>query len=277
MNPLPPRAIVGMVHVAALPGTPRSRLAPGAIARQAAEEARVLAQAGVDAVMIENMHDAPYIHGMQDPAVVAGMTACGLAVQDALEKARRGSRRLPMGVQVLSGGQREALAVALTTGAGFIRAENFVFAHVADEGLLERAEAGPLLRYRRGLGAGAEKIAIFTDIKKKHASHAITADIPLSEAVEAAGFFGSDGVIVTGTATGKPTDPDDLAQARAVTRAAGHNLPVLVGSGVNAGTVRSLLELADAVIVGSAIKRGGRWSNAVDPRRAAALVNAARR
>lgn len=46
-----------------------------------------------------------------------------------------------------------------------IRAENFVFASVADEGWSE-ACAGPLLRYRKMIGA--ENVAIFTDIKKKH-------------------------------------------------------------------------------------------------------------
>jgi predicted TIM-barrel enzyme len=45
----------------------------------------------------------------------------------------------------------------------FIRAEGFVFSHVADEGLMN-ACAGQLLRYRKQLGI-EEKVAIFTDIK----------------------------------------------------------------------------------------------------------------
>lgn len=52
-----------------------------------------------------------------------------------------------------------------STGLDFIRAEGFVFSHVADEGLLN-ACAGELLRYRRCIGA--EHVQIFTDIKKKH-------------------------------------------------------------------------------------------------------------
>lgn len=50
-------------------------------------------------------------------------------------------------------------------GLDFIRAEGFVFSHVADEGLMN-ACAGELLRYRKHIGA--EHIQIFTDIKKKH-------------------------------------------------------------------------------------------------------------
>jgi predicted TIM-barrel enzyme len=34
---------------------------------------------------------------------------------------------------------------------------------------------------------------------------------------------------------------------------------------------------ADAIVVGSAIKRGGRWFNPVDPRRCRAMMKAARR
>jgi predicted TIM-barrel enzyme len=45
----------------------------------------------------------------------------------------------------------------------YIRAESFVFSHVADEGLMN-ACAGQLLRYRKQLGI-EEKVAVFTDIK----------------------------------------------------------------------------------------------------------------
>lgn len=47
----------------------------------------------------------------------------------------------------------------------FIRAEGFVFGHVADEGYID-ACAGKLLRYRKSIGA--QDISILTDIKKKH-------------------------------------------------------------------------------------------------------------
>src|SRR6185295_17642379 len=110
---------------------------------------------------------------------------------------------LPLGVQVLAGANKEALAVAHAAGCQFIRAEGFVFAHVADEGLMPEADAGSLLRYRRAIGA--EHIAVLADIKKKHSSHAITADVDLAETAKAAEFFGAEGVVVTGTATGEPT------------------------------------------------------------------------
>ena len=80
-----------------------------------------------------------------------------------------------------------------------MRVEGFVFAHVADEGVIESC-AGALLRYRRAIGA--EGVRIFADIKKKHSAHAITADVDIVETASAAEFFQADGVIVSGAATG---------------------------------------------------------------------------
>lgn len=67
--------------------------------------------------------------------------------------------------QILAGGNQEALAVSKACGLQFIRAECFVFSHIADEGLMN-ACAGPLLRYRKAIDA--EEVLIFTDVKKKH-------------------------------------------------------------------------------------------------------------
>ena len=50
-------------------------------------------------------------------------------------------------------------------GYDLIRAEGFVFGHVADEGWIDGC-AGPLLRYRKMIGA--DRVAVLADIKKKH-------------------------------------------------------------------------------------------------------------
>lgn len=259
---LPPKALIGMVHVAALPGTPAHNGASvELIASAAASEAAALARAGFDALIVENMHDRPYAQREAlGPEITAAMTRVVLEVQAVCP--------LPIGVQILSGGAIPAVAVAAAADASFIRCENFVFAHVADEGLMPQAEAGPLLRYRRNIGA--QHVAVLADIKKKHASHAITADVSIERAAEAAEFFGADAVIVTGGWTGEPAGLDDLRRARAAC-----DLPVMVGSGATPQNIAPMLELADAVIIGTAIKRDGLWSNPVDPRRCDDIVRAA--
>ncbi|MBI1189901.1 MAG: BtpA/SgcQ family protein [Tepidisphaera sp.] len=249
-----------MVHVLALPGTPFAARSLAEIEDVAVREATLLAKVGFDAIIIENMHDRPYVNAPHGPETVAAMTRVGLAI-------RRELPRMPLGVQVLSFGHLEALAIAMAIDGAFIRVENFVFAHVADEGLLADAAAGRLLRERARLGA--THVRLMCDIKKKHASHALTADVPLKDAAKAAEFFGADGLIVTGTHTGTPTDPDDLRAAKD-----GSGLPVWVGSGVTPDQVRPLLNHADALIVGSSIKKGGAWCNPIDAKRAEAIINA---
>jgi len=256
-RPLGPKALIGMVHVGALPGAPASQDTVPMLAMRAVNEARLLADCGFDAIILENMHDRPYVHGRQGPEVVAAMTRVAVEVVTAVD--------LPLGIQVLSGGEREALAIAQAAEAQFIRCENFVYAHVADEGLLTEAVAGPLLRYRRAIGA--TEIAIMCDIKKKHASHAITGDIGIEACAHTAEFCGADGVIVTGSFTGSPTDPAEVDRVRAAVK-----LPVWVGSGVEPAQLGRLFESADALVVGSWIKHDGLWSSAPDERRCRELV-----
>jgi membrane complex biogenesis BtpA family protein len=254
------KALIGMIHVAALPGTPRHSVPMAKIVAQAVDEAKLLLNCGFDGLIIENMHDAPYLRREVGPEIVSAMTAIGAAVREAA-----GAK--PLGVQILAGANRAALAVAHTIGAQFIRAEGFVFAAVADEGLIDEADAGPLLRYRKMLGA--ENVKVLADIKKKHSSHAITADVDVAETAKAAEFFGADGVIITGIATGQSIKVDDLGTARVAT-----TLPLLVGSGVTPGSVKDLFAYADALIVGSWYKKDGLWSNPPDARRCAELVKA---
>ena len=253
------KAIVGMIHVAALPGTPRSTMSIGEIVDVAMREAETYTEHGLDGLLIENMHDVPYLAGTVGPEIVAGMTAVAAAIKRVAA--------LPLGVQILAAANREALAVAQASGAEFVRVENFAYAHVADEGLLPEAEAGPLLRYRRQIGA--ERIRVIADVKKKHSSHAITADVSLAEAAKTGEFFGADGIIVTGIATGQPALIEDVETVRRAV-----DVPVWIGSGVTPDHLRRLWPHADVYIVGSHFKQAGVWSNPIDTERVTELMQA---
>ena len=257
---IPPKALIGMVHVGALPGTPRAVLSVEELVKEALRDVWALAEGGCEAILVENMHDVPYLKREVGPEVVASMTAVCRAINEATN--------LPCGVQVLAGANEAALAVALAAGMDFVRAEGFVFGHVADEGWMD-ACAGPLLRYRKQIGA--EHIQVWADLKKKHAAHAMTADVSLAETVKAAEFFGADAVIVTGEATGRETSTADLSSSRGATK-----LPVIVGSGVTAENAAAMLQHADAVIVGSALKKDGHWTAPVDLDRVKAVAAAVR-
>ena len=252
-------SLIGMVHLGPLPGTPAACETVASIAAAAVRDARILRDVGFDAVLVENMNDVPYLRRRVGPEIVAAATVCVAAVAQAVD--------CPVGVQILAGCNRESLAVALAAGGSFVRVEGFVFAHVADEGTFD-ADAGDLLRYRRAIGA--DHISVFADIRKKHSSHALTADLDIAEHARAAAFFRADGVVVTGTATGRPVDLQELTAARAAT-----TLPVIVGSGATPELLPALWPHASAVIVGSYVKTDGDWRNHVDPNRARLMAHAA--
>ena len=256
-----PKPVIGMIHVGALPGTPASAMSVRELVELAVREARVYREGGVDGIALENMHDVPYLRGSVGPEIVAGMTRLGQAV-----KAESG---LPVGIQILAGANIEALAVAHAAGLDFIRAEGYVFAHVADEGLIE-SSAAKLLRYRKMIGA--ERVQVWADVKKKHSAHAITADISLGATAETVEFMRGDAVIVTGSVTGDPPKIEDVREARAYCR-----LPVILGSGVDVNNIGAFFPEADGFIVGSHFKVDGHWANTVDPKRVERFMSEVRR
>src|ERR1041385_4298108 len=95
------KPVIGVIHVGALPGTPRGVMRVAELVRQATEEARVYKECGVDGVIIENMHDVPYLKGEVGPEIVAAMAIIGSEVKTEC--------RLPVGIQILAGANIEAM------------------------------------------------------------------------------------------------------------------------------------------------------------------------
>lgn len=251
-------SLIGMVHVQALPGAPAHALSVQEIVDRACGAAEVYAHAGWHGLMIENMHDVPYLNRRVGPEITAAMTAVAREVRKVFGG--------PLGIQILAGANREAVAVAQAAGLNFVRAEGFVYGHLADEGWMD-SDAGALLRYRHQIGA--EEVLVLTDIKKKHSAHALSSDVSIAQTARAAEFFRSDGVIVTGPSTGASASIYELEEVREAT-----SLPVLVGSGVTAENMISYAERADAIIVGSSVKFEGDWRNPPDPSRVDRLMAA---
>lgn len=254
------KPIIGMIHLLPMPGTPAYQGSIDQIIATALAEAEIYQKAGIDVLMLENMHDLPYLKNKVGAAVTTTMSIAAYEVKK--------RTNLPCGIQILAGANQQALAVAKAANLDFIRAEGFVFGHLADEGWID-AQAGALLRYRKQIEAN--DILVLCDIKKKHSAHALTADIDIAETAKAAEFFRSDGVIVTGSATGTSAN---LAELKAVKAAV--NIPVLVGSGITLDNVADYLPHCDAMIVGSWFKKHGHWANAVEYDRVAEFMEKVR-
>ncbi len=255
------KAVIGVIHLQALPGTPNNNLKPEEIIEIALEEARIYQRAGVDGVIIENMHDVPYLKNSVGPEVSSLMSLISYLIKQ--------ETQLALGLQILAAANQEALAAAYSAGIDFIRAEGFVFGHLADEGYID-SQAASLLRFRKQLGADA--IAVFTDIKKKHASHALTADLSLLETAEAAQFFLSDGLIVTGSQTGHAPSAEELKSLKG-----NLSVPVFLGSGININNIDTYIDLANAFIVGSHFKENNSWNGTLSYDRVASFVSTFRK
>ncbi|UFP94641.1 photosystem I biogenesis protein BtpA [Gloeobacter morelensis] len=251
------KPIIGVVHLLPLPTAPRWAGSLDAVMARAEQEATALATGGVDALIVENYYDAPFVPGRVDPAVVAAMS---LVVKRIIHLVP-----VPVGVNVLRNDAHAALAVAACTGAQFIRVNILTGTMATDQGIIQ-GEAHSVLRYRRELGA---ETRIFADVLVKHASPLGAGDLfqACRDTVER-GL--ADGIIVSGVATGSPPRREDLVTARAAVPDA----PILIGSGADPANAGDLLGLADGVIVASALKRFGKPEQPIDPHRTRQFVDA---
>lgn len=258
---LVPRGIVGVVHLPAMPGDPG---APRSFAEGrdfALRDAEAWRAGGADALIVENFGSAPFPKGDAGHRLPAHQVA-QLAL---VVRAIRDATGLPVGVNCLRNDALSALGVAAAAGASFVRVNVHTGAYVTDQGILE-GEADVSLRYRASLGA---EVAIVADVLVKHAQP-LAPLTPTQATRETLERGRADAVIVSGAGTGEPIDPATL---RAVRAAAGTR-PVLLGSGLTPALVDTLVPLADAAIVGTYAKRGGRVHEPVDAARVRALVEA---
>ncbi len=224
-------------------------------------DARALIDGGIDALLVENYGDAPFTAGRVEPATVAALAVVTAEIRRALPHAI-------LGVNVLKNDARAALAVAAAVGGQFIRVNVHAGAVVGDQGIVE-TQAYHTLRDRRLLGAD---IKIFADVGGKHAVP--LAPVEIEQAARDLVHRGlADALVVSGRATGEATPLGDVKRVRSAVP----DVPLLVGSGVTSETVAELLSVADGLIVGTHVKRGGDVRQPVDSARVEKLVAAARR
>jgi len=250
--------LIGMVHLPPLPGSARSELSVDRIVARALDDARKLADAGFGALLVENFGDAPFAAGEVEPVTAATMSVVAASIARAVA--------LPIGVNVLRNDARTALGVAVASGARFVRVNVHVGVAATDQGVIQ-GQARRTLQLRNRVAPG---VSILADVHVKHSTPMNQPDI--ARAAEETAYRGlADALVVSGPATGQPTDPADLQRVRHAVP----DRPILIGSGVTAETVAGLLALADGAIVGTSVKHDGRPENPVDPERARCLVEAA--
>ncbi len=252
-------ALVGVVHLPPLPGSPRykGRLEP--VIERVVQEATILERSGFDGVIVENYGDVPFVPGRAPAATVAAMTACAIAV-------KKTAPALALGINVLRNDAASALAIAAATGGAFIRINVHTGARLTDQGIIE-GRAHETLRLRRELGV--EHIKLWCDLDVKHSAPIATR--PLTEqAAELSERGLAEAVLLTGNATGSPVRPEDLDEVQAAAK-----VPVIVASGASCDNIHRFVK-AHGVIVGSSLRRSGRAGDPIDPELTRAFAQAFR-
>lgn len=251
--------LIGVVHLAATPGSPGYGGDFDAVLDAARRDARALVEGGIRAAVVENFGDAPFFAEQVPAETIASLALALSAVAEVAPE-------LALGINVLRNDARAALGLCAATGAGFLRVNVHTGAAVTDQGIVQ-GRAAETLRERARLAPHA---ALLADVHVKHATP--MGDESIGQAArETLGRGLADGLIVSGTGTGAAPDTADLAAVRAACPEA----LLLLGSGFSASSAAEFLAHADGAIVGTATKHGGDVHAPVDPARVRELVQAA--
>ena len=240
--------LIGMLHLPSLPGSPHYSGSMREVIDAALQDTQILAEAGFAGLIIENLGDAPYYPDTAPVETIAAMSVAAAQI--------RQQTSLPLGVNVLRNDATSAIAIAAAANLQFIRVNVLTGANVTDQGIIS-GRAHLVARKRSQLQA--ENVLIFADLRVKHS-------VPLVEhelAQEIEDLYEralADALIVSGTGSGKPVDFEFL---REVKKLAGDR-SVVIGSGLNVENAKTLLQVADGAIVGSAIKIDGKINNRIN-------------
>lgn len=254
------KPVIAMVHIAALPGTPRYDAAAGmeGIVEAARKDLLALQEAGVDAVMFGNENDRPYQLEV-DTASTAGMAyVIGRLREDIV---------VPFGVDVLWD-PTSTIALAAATGARFAR-EIFTGVYGSDMGLWQ-GSAARALRYRRQVAC--DDLYLLFNVTAEFASPLDSRTV--AQRARSAAFTSlADAILVSGPMTGQAVPLEHLESARQATQ----GVPVLANTGVRHDNVADILRLADGCVVGTSLKVNADTWNPVDPARAEEFMRLVRK
>lgn len=230
------KPIMGMLHLKGGDGD--------TVLRHAREEARMLVDNGVDAVIVENYFGTP---------------------EDAERVLRHFQKEdVPFlyGVNILHNDQ-ENFRMAAQYGAAFLQIDS-VAGHLTAE---EDVPFGAMLEECRSRYSGAVIGGVRFKYQPYKSGRSLEEDLRI-------GMQRCDAIAVTGAGTGMPTPAGKLAEFRAIV---GADFPLVAAAGVLPESCGEQLHYADAAIVGSYFKDTYIDKGDVDPDHVRVFMDAVRR
>jgi membrane complex biogenesis BtpA family protein len=230
------KPVIGMVQLDALAGS--SRYHGGGIdriLRSAHQEARLLADNGVDALMVQNLGDLP---------VASSATSAQVAWMTRVAAEMRASFGGPVGLNLLENDAEAMFAVASAAGADFVRIKVYVGAMVTPFGV-ESGQAFAAIRARNA--CDAPDVAIFADVHDRTGVPLVSGGFAedLDHAVR---LGGADGLVLTGKSYAQTLELIGIARKQL------GDIPILVGGGVTAHNFAEVARFANGAIVSSSLK-----------------------
>lgn len=248
--------VIGVIHLLPLPGAP---LYEGAsvqeISEKAVSDAKVLADNGVNGLIIENFGDKMFQKTV-GPETVAAMTYIAKDIKNQV--------KIPIGLCALQSDAISSIAIAKAVEGAFVRVPYYTETSVVDAGTMESIAAAAL-RYRKFLGSD---VKIFADVHIKHSYPLMQR--PIEYAAEDSYHRGmADAIIITGRKTGGDTNPDDIKRVREALP----EVPLVVGSGVTKENVERYISMVDAIIIATGLNYDGKVEAGPDPTRIRSFTN----
>ena len=239
------KPIIAMLHLDPLPGDPRFHYGDcmETVAEHALADLKALQAGGVDGILISNEFSLPYQRHMNfvTPAAMAYIVG-----------RLRSEIKVPFGVDCISDGEA-TIELAAAVGADFVRG-TFCGVYVGDGGLYNN-DFSALLRRKAALHLHNLKMLYFINPESdRNLDTRPLADIAKSTIFKAH----PDGLCISANAAGQDVD-DDLIHS---VKEANPEVVVLCNTGCRPDTIARKLRFADAAVVGTYFKEGGKLENA---------------
>lgn len=249
----------GMIHVPALPGSPKHTLSIRDIVKFCLIDAEALVSNKITHLFIENFWDSPFPKSNSQAHVIAGITLVANEIKTKFPS-------VTLGINILRNDAKSALGIATITQSEVIRVNVLTHARVTDQGIIEGC-AFDIKNYSELLNSS---VKIWADVEVKHS--APLAPVPIEDTIhDSLERGGADCIIFSGSRTGQPANLKQLK-----TLIDNHVLPpekIVIGSGINNQNLSDYLDVAHNFIVGSSLKFNNKLSNHIDPEKVARLVS----
>jgi membrane complex biogenesis BtpA family protein len=250
------KAIIGMVHLGPMPGTPfYEEGSYAAVKERAVADGVALYKGGATGCLVQTIDQVYSTVDEADPARIAAVSNI------VYEIARSTGPAFQIGVQILRNAIQASLAVAKVSGGSFLRCGALVGATMTGDGLMD-SDPMAVAEYRRRLNAMDIKL-----IAEVHSMHfkALDDTSPVEIAKNAV-RVGADAVSL-----GDPDERLTLEMVREV-REALPDTPIFLAGYTNHDNAARLLPAVDGAYVGTCLEKSG-WGSAIDEGRVRAYMD----